>query len=52
MVHEFVRAIIEDRKPIVDDILGAYWTGLGICAHQSAMEGGKVIEIPRFKECE
>lgn len=52
MVHEFVRAIIEDRKPIVDDILGAYWTGLGICAHQSAMEGGKVIEIPRFKERE
>lgn len=49
MVHEFVRSIIEDRKPIVDDILGAYWTGLGICAHQSAMEGGKVIEIPAFK---
>ena len=50
MVHEFVRSIIENRKPIVDDILGAYWTGLGICAHQSALAGGKVIEIPKFKE--
>ena len=48
MVHEFVRSIIENRKPIVDDILGAYWTGLGICAHQSALAGGKVIEIPKF----
>ena len=44
MIHEFVRAIIEDRKPVVDDIVGAYWTG--ICAHQSAMEGGTVIPIP------
>lgn len=50
MVHEFVRSIIENRKPIVDDILGAYWTGLGICAHQSALAGGKVIKIPKFKE--
>lgn len=50
MVHEFVRSIVENRKPIVDDILGAYWTGLGICAHQSALAGGKVIEIPKFKE--
>ena len=50
MVHEFVRSIIENRKPIVDDILGAYWTGLGICAHQSVLAGGNVIEIPKFKE--
>ena len=50
LVHEFVRSIIENRKPTVDDILGAYWTGTGICAHISAMEGGKVIEIPQFKK--
>ena len=46
MIHEFVRAIIEDRKPVVDDIVGAYWTGTGICAHQSAMEGGTVVKVP------
>lgn len=50
LVHEFVRSILEERKPVMDDILGAYWTGTGICAHQSAMENGRVIEIPKFKE--
>ena len=50
MIHEFVRAIIEDRKPVVDDIVGAYWTGTGICAHQSAMEGGTVVKVPEFKK--
>lgn len=50
LVHEFVRSIIENRPAISDDIMGAYWTGVGICAHQSAMEGGRVIEVPKFKE--
>lgn len=50
MIHEFVRAVVENRKPVPDDIAGAYWTGTGICAHQSAMEGGKVIHIPEFKK--
>lgn len=48
MVHEFIRSIIENRKPVPDDIMGAYWTGVGICAHQSAMENGKDIIIPQF----
>ncbi len=48
MINEFVRSIIENRPPIIDDIMGAYWTGVGICAHQSAMEGGKIIDIPEF----
>ena len=38
------------RKPVVDDIVGAYWTGTGICAHQSAMEGGTVVKVPEFKK--
>ena len=48
LVHEFVRSIIEERPCVPDDIMGAYWTGVGICAHQSAMQGGKVIDIPPF----
>ena len=48
LVHEFVRSIIEERPCVPDDIMGAYWTGVGICAHQSAMQGGKVIDIPAF----
>lgn len=48
MVHEFIRSIIENRRPVPDDILGAYWTGTGICAHQSALENGREVRIPRF----
>lgn len=48
MVHEFVRSIVEDREPEVDAVKAAFWTGLGICAHMSAMEGGKEMEIPAF----
>ena len=50
LVHDFVRSIIEERPAKLDDIMGAYWTGTGICAHESAMQGGKVIEIPRFAD--
>lgn len=50
LVHEFVRSILEERPALMDDIKGAYWTGTGICAHQSAMRGGEVIDIPRFEE--
>ena len=49
LVHEFVRSIIEDRDPVPSDIDGAYWTGVGICAHQSAMEGGVVKPVPVFE---
>jgi predicted dehydrogenase len=48
MVHDFVRAIIEDRKPYVDEIRGADWTAAGVCAHESAMRGGESVEIPSF----
>lgn len=50
MVHEFVRSIIENREPVVNDVRGAYWTGVGICAHESAMQGGKVIDVPDFRD--
>lgn len=52
LVHEFVSSIIENRKPVMDDIKGAYWTGTGICAHESAMNHGRIIDIPDFKSLE
>ncbi len=48
LVHEFVRSILEERPAVLDDIMGAYWTGTGICAHESAMQGGVVVDIPDF----
>ncbi len=48
LVHEFVRSIVEERQPMPNDIDGAYWTAVGILAHQSAMEGGTVKQVPRY----
>lgn len=49
LVNEFVLSILEDRNPYPNDIDGAYWTSVGICAHQSAMAGGKVTTVPTFE---
>ena len=48
LVHEFVSSIIEERKPWIDEVLGANITAAGICAHESALNDGKVIFIPEF----
>jgi len=48
LVNEFVRAIIEDRKPWIDEILAANITAAGICAHESAMKNGAPVEVPAF----
>lgn len=50
LVHEFVRSILEQRPAKMDDIMGAYWTGTGICSHISAMQGGVVMDIPDFEK--
>jgi predicted dehydrogenase len=47
LVHEFVRAIMEDRPAAVDAATAANWTMTGVCAHESAMRGGERIEIPQ-----
>lgn len=48
LVNEFVRSIIEDRKPWIDEILGGNITAAGICAHESAMNNGAPVEVPVF----
>ena len=48
LVHEFVSSIIEERKPWIDEVLGANITAAGICAHESALNDGKVIFVPKF----
>lgn len=46
MAHEFVQAIVEDRKSSIDATTAANWTMTGICAHESAMNGGERVEVP------
>ena len=48
MVHEFVRSILENRKPWINEIVAANITAAGICAHESAMNNGKEVIIPEF----
>jgi len=48
MVNEFVRSIVENRKPMIDAVTAANWTAAGICAHESAMQGGAAVQIPAF----
>lgn len=49
LVHEFISSITERRKPLIDARRSAQWTAPGICAHQSAMSGGTLIDVPTFE---
>ncbi len=50
LVHEFVMSIVEQRPPRIDAITAAHWTAPGICAHESAMDGGRHVQVPCFDE--
>lgn len=49
LTNEFVTAILEDRKPLVDIIMGLNLTVPGIVAHQSALKGGECMKIPQYR---
>lgn len=48
LVHEFVSALQQDRQPYPNAKQSANITCVGILAHESAMQGGKVIALPDF----
>lgn len=48
LVNEFVSALVEDRSPWPDARRSANWTSVGICAHESALKGGAIVELPTF----
>jgi predicted dehydrogenase len=50
MVHEFVSSIVEGRASFPDVYQSVNWTCAGICAHESAMCGGEVRQLPKFEE--
>jgi predicted dehydrogenase len=49
LAHEFLMAIVEDREPFPNVFQSANWTSVGILAHESALQGGKIIELPDYK---
>jgi predicted dehydrogenase len=48
LVHEFISALVDNRDPWPNAVTSANWTCVGICAHQSAIEGGKIVPLPAF----
>ena len=48
LVHEFVTSIIEKRPSFPDVYQSVNWTCAGICAHESAMQGGQIVKLPVF----
>ena len=48
LVNEFVSALVDDREPWPNAVTSANWTCVGICAHQSAVEGGAIVKLPEF----
>jgi hypothetical protein len=50
LVHEFVNALVEGRAPYLDAAQSANITCVGILAHESAMEGGKIKYLPEYSQ--
>lgn len=48
LTEEFVTAILQDRKPLVDIAMALNMTVGGIVAHQSALKNGEWMKIPQF----
>jgi predicted dehydrogenase len=48
LAHEFISALLEDRDPWPNAVISANWTCVGICAHQSTNQGGKIVHLPEF----
>ncbi len=48
LVHEFLSAVAEDRAPFPNARQSANWTCVGLCAHDSALQGGAIVKLPSF----
>lgn len=50
LTHEFIDALLNERKPVIDIDEALAYTVPGIVAHQSALHGGELLKIPQFRE--
>jgi hypothetical protein len=49
LMNEFITAILEARKPLVDIAQALNMTVSGIVAHQSALKDGELMKIPQYE---
>ena len=50
LAHEFLTALVEGRDCAVNAVKSANWTCVGLCAHESALAGGKIVKLPAFTQ--
>ncbi len=48
LTDEYVSAILEKRKPLVDVAAALNMTVAGVIAHQSALKDGETLKVPQF----
>lgn len=48
LAHEFVDSIVNEREPYPNAVQAANWTCVGLLAHESAMEHGRIKHLPEF----
>jgi len=48
LTHEFIDALVQERKPSVDIYEALAYTVPGIIAHESALRGGELLKIPQY----
>ena len=49
ITHEFIDALVSERRPAVDVYEALSYTVPGIVAHDSALRGGELLPIPQFE---
>lgn len=48
LVHEFVSTVVDDRHSAIDAARAATITAPGIVAHESALQGRRMLAVPRY----
>jgi len=48
LAHNFLMAVLGKQPAFPDAVTSANWTCVGICAHDSAMNGGTRVNLPSF----
>jgi predicted dehydrogenase len=48
LTHEFIDALVNNRRPTVNVYEAVAYTAPGIIAHQSALKGGAQLDVPQF----
>lgn len=48
LTHEFIDAVVKNRRPAIDVYEAVAYTAPGIVAHRSALKDGECLKIPDF----